>query len=61
LVLFCAAFPTALNECFDVYKWVAEGKLGMRPSKCVKAALFGSALLPCLPPSFFGGAASVGL
>ena len=31
-----AAFPTALNECFDVYKWVAAGKLGFRPSKCVQ-------------------------
>ena len=27
------AYPAALNECMDVYKWVNEGRLGIRPSK----------------------------
>jgi acetyl esterase/lipase len=31
------AYPTALNECYDVYKWVVEGRLGIRPNKIILA------------------------
>ena len=26
------AYPTALNECYDVYRWVVEGRLGLNAS-----------------------------
>lgn len=31
------AYPTALDECYDVFKWVAEGRLGIRPSSIILA------------------------
>jgi len=29
------AYPVALNECYEVYKWVAAGRLGIQPSRIV--------------------------
>jgi hormone-sensitive lipase len=33
----CTAYPTALDECYDVYKWVLAGRLGFHPSSVVLA------------------------
>eukprot|EP00808_Paulinella_micropora_P030422 g41328.t1 len=29
------AYPVALDECFDVYNWLCEGRLGLEPSKII--------------------------
>ena len=29
------AYPTALNECYDVYRWVVEGRLGINAERVV--------------------------
>lgn len=31
------AYPTALDECYDVFKWVSEGRLGIDPSNIILA------------------------
>ena len=29
------AYPTAVNECYDVYRWLVEGRLGLRAERIV--------------------------
>ena len=31
------SYPTALDECYDVYKWVLEGNLGIKPTNIILA------------------------
>jgi len=33
-----SAYPAALEECYDVFKWVADGRLGIHPSSIILAA-----------------------
>jgi hypothetical protein len=37
VVVVVTAYPTALNECFAVYQWVVDGRLGIRPSRIILA------------------------